>query len=127
MKKLYKLNQNHLRYLKKRVKYWQNTLGLIDIEFGCELREEKDPGVYATYERYSKTGYTDIFLNSKVNKYTSEKSLDKTAFHEVFESGYFSELRAMARGTYADYEVEFHTHTAVRKAENTIFKRLRNG
>lgn len=121
----YKLNQKHLRYFRDRVKYWQHQLGLLDIDFECVLKEHIDPGVRAEYGRWSKSSFVEIILSEHWGVYPSYLQLDSSAFHEVFESGYLSELRAMAKSTYSDYEVEYQTHQAVRKAENTIFIRLR--
>lgn len=125
MSKRYLIKDSHLKYFRKRVKFWQNVLGLLEVEFECVLKEHKEPGCRAEYSRYSKNGFIEIKLSGHWDRYPSTVELDKTAFHEVLESGYFSELRAMARGTYCSYEVEFHTHTAIRRAENTIFHSLR--
>lgn len=121
----YLLKQKDFRYFKKRVFYWQDALGLTDVEFLPHFKRQDDPGVLARYERYSKGGAIEIFLNDRIFRHPSKLMIDMTAFHEVFESGYFSELRAQAKGTYSDYEVEFHTHQAIRRAENTIFKAMR--
>jgi hypothetical protein len=119
------LTDRQFAYFCNRLQFWAKILGITDVEVIGEFKVDKNVDQHAEFVRYSTCGTLVITLNKRPAKDQSAYDLDKTAFHEVFEGGYLSELRHLAKATYSFYEVETQTHRVVRMAENTIFEILR--
>jgi hypothetical protein len=119
------LTEEQFAYFAKRLFFWQKMLGIIDLEILPEFKADKNELLHAEFIKYSTCGSLVIILNKTPAKDQSPYDLDKSAFHEVFEGGYLSELRHLAKATYSNFEVETQTHRTVRMAENTIFEALR--
>lgn len=124
------------KYFEERIFFWQDILGVQDVEFLiCDgayftnvtdgSREKLDLGTAAAYKRYSDSGAVNVALAEVMTFKPTKVSIDKSAFHEVFEVGYIYKLRAMAFGTYNEFDVEEQVHKSVRQAERTIFYAMR--
>lgn len=119
------LTDRQFAYFSNRLFFWQKMLGVIDLEVVPEFKANKNGELHAEFIKYSTCGSLVVILNKTPKEDQSNYDLDKSAFHEILEGGYLSELRHMAKTTYSDYEVETQTHRTVRLAENSIFEILR--
>jgi hypothetical protein len=119
------LTDRQFAYFSERLFFWQKMLGIIDLEVLPEFKANRNGSLHAEFTKYSTCGTLCIVLNKTPKEDQSAYDLDKSAFHEIFEGGYLSELRHLAKATYSHYEVETQTHRTVRMAENTIFEALR--
>jgi hypothetical protein len=119
------LTKEQFAYFSSRLLFWQKILGVIDLEVIPMFKTYKTRDLHAEFEKHTSCGTLWVTLNKAPRKDQSAYDLDKSAFHEIFEGGYLSELRHMAKSTYSNYEVETQTHRVVRMAENTIFELLR--
>jgi hypothetical protein len=119
------LTDRQFAYFSNRLQFWAKMLGVIDLEVIPAFKTCKDEHQHAEFVKFSTCGSLVVTLNKRPAQDQTAYDLDKTAFHEVFEGGYLSEIRHMAKATYSFYEVERETHRTVRMAENTIFETLR--
>jgi hypothetical protein len=119
------LTDRQFAYFSNRLFFWQKILGIIDLEIIPKFKAYSNGNMHAEYEKHTSCGTLWVTLNKTPRKDQSAYDLDRSAFHELFEGGYMSELRHMAMATYSSFEVETQTHRAVRMAENTIFEALR--
>jgi len=119
------LTDRQFTYFSNRLLFWQKMLGVLDVEVLPEFKANKNGSLHADFVKFSTCGTLCITLNKTPREDQSDYDLDKSAFHEIFEGGYLSELRHLGRATYSDYEIETQTHRVVRMAENTIFEFLR--
>lgn len=119
------ISEKDFEFFKERVYFWQKHLGLVDKQFIVKLKVIRPSSVYAEYESYPASGFIHITLNKNPNIIPDKGCLDKSAFHEVFESGYLSDLRHMAKSTWSNYEVEKETHRVVHLAQSSVFKSIK--
>lgn len=114
--KTYKTSKADFEYFKKRCIYWVEKLKCDDWEWRFEHGPTDNS--LATWNISWKGRALEITLEVEWSVKVTKKQLDKTAFHEVFEAGILSELRACAMaGIAADVVVE-ECHKVVRKMEN---------
>jgi len=119
------LTDRQFTYFCNRLFFWQKILGILDLEIIPKFKAYKDGDLHAQFMKYTSCATLHITLNQTPKEDQSAYDLDKSAFHEIFEGGYLSELRHMSKSVYSDYEVEAQTHRVVRMAENSIFEILR--
>jgi len=124
-KKIHKVTLNEFAYFKERVLFWQKVFGLNHVKFYIRLEKNGEKQTVADYESWPATGTIKIRLNTEVTIDFPKEEIDSTAFHEVFESTFLSDLRHMAKTSWSNYEVEMQTHKAIMLAENSIFKAMR--
>ena len=124
-KKQATLTDRQFAYFSERLFFWQKILGVVDVEVIPEFKAYKNGDLHAEYIRFSTCGTLCVTLNKTPFEDQSAYDLDRSAFHEIFEGGYLSELRHLGKATYSEFEVETQTHRVVRMAENTIFEMLR--
>ena len=118
-----KLTNKDFKYFKKRVKYWSKVLGCSDVKIVVNFTEHEDKNVNANYTRYSDCGSLVVNLNK--NSSAKMLELDQWAFHEIFEGIYLAELKWMSERRFSAELVDEEVHRSVRRAENTIYRRLR--
>lgn len=123
----YKLTRKHLNYFRKRVRFWQNQLGIVDLEINAFWDTDPNANCLAQYHYSEADKLISICLAREWDIFPKDIEVDKAAFHEVFESGYLYPLRQMARTSWSEHEVNRATHSAVRKAEHSLFMELRHG
>jgi len=108
----------HFEYFKERCVYWIEKLKCDDWDWGFIHGKL---GLCLAQFDISYTGRgIDVTLNLKWNEPPTEKRLDRVAFHEVYEGGVLSTLRAYALMTISTDTVNEETHRIVRKMENFL-------
>jgi hypothetical protein len=119
------LTNEDFKYFCQCLEYWQEKLGCFDVSVIPEFKNLEDKEGLAEYARYEDCGTLIVRLNKEIEK-DFNIDLDRMAFHEIFEGIYLSDLRHMAQQTYSDWKVDRATHAAVKRAENTIYKAMKN-
>lgn len=124
--KTWKLKKKHKKYFKKRVKFWHKKLGLTQ-KLYIRFAPLTDTTIALSVN--DKTNHV-LFIALNVSfEYTTKnifKSLDRTAFHETFEGGYFGEIHNLATNLYQKDYVSMHSHRAVNAAVNNLYPVLKD-
>lgn len=93
------------------LKQWEVCYRLLDLEGDCAR---------CIVDQIAKLAYFD--LNNKLSKLDKEdRGIEMSAFHEVIEL-LLTDLRIMAKSTWADNVVLEATHEIISILENTIFR-----
>jgi len=109
-------------YFKKHCKWWVKYLGMYEYKYTYDHEDNDDTkdSIAIFYFSFSAKVVT-IILPKSHNSYISKKALAKTAFHEVFESSMIP-LKELAERDFKNELVEEHTHSIIRRLENTLFQ-----
>lgn len=120
-----KLSDELFEWFKERVFYWKDQLGInhINIIVGKENLEDCNACVISPDRS---TGHMTIFIGDPIaDELADTYNVDKMAFHEVFEGGYFIEIGRLAAYSWRQDEIDHTVHRSVRCAESTIFEYMK--
>lgn len=122
--KRYSLTKQQKNFFVKRVQYWQQALGFLEVLVEVRYDHFKNPHNYASWAYHDIGSFLEIVLNTSWGKKPTNDTLDAVAFHEIFEPLYLREFRNAMIDKYSDEYINEVTHKALRRAENTIRKAM---
>jgi len=116
--------QERIGYFTKRVFYWQRELGFLEVQMRVTAQDNHD--TRASWFPDVSAGQISIhYSNHWIKDYkVFLEDIDRTAFHEVYESQ-FHKIQYYLLEVASTRIVSELLHIMTRRAENTIFPKLR--
>jgi len=116
--------QERINYFTERVFYWQRTLGFLEVQVTVSWQNKE--GVRASWYDNISGGAISIWYSKDwiKNPTVFLEDIDRTAFHEVYESQFYK-MRHYLQERLSEEFIEELMHNITRRAENTIFLKLR--
>lgn len=114
-----KLTKKDYDWCYKKMKYWQDKLGMRDKIINIEIKEFYDDTLGECFCKWeNKSSHISLSSNAI---WKNKKQVEKTIFHEMCESMLW-EINAELRINLSDEKSQHLIHSVIRRLENLMFE-----